>query len=83
MGQGNPGPSTLKVRVGSLVFNINCAVSFKVLHPLILCGMKPQTSPTGQGRQGRQLGNLLGDSIKNTLLLTKERRENWIKNLPE
>lgn len=69
MGQGNPRPNTLKVRVGSLVFNINCAVSFKVFHLLLLCGMKPQTNPIWGGGD-RQVGHLPRESIKHTLWLT-------------
>lgn len=68
MGQGNPRPNTLKVRVGSLVFNINCAVSFKVFHLLLLCGVKPQTNPIWGGRE--QVGHPPGESIKHTLWLT-------------
>lgn len=71
-GRGIPRPDALKVRVGSLVSNMNCAVSCKVFHLLLLCGMKPQTSPMG-GRgevQGRQVGRLPQESIKHTCLLT-------------
>lgn len=70
-GRGMPRPDTLKVRGGSLVFNMNCAVSCKVFHLLLLCGMKPQTSPMGgRGVQGRQGGHLPEDAIKHTCLLT-------------
>lgn len=43
MGQGRPGPVALKVRVGALVFT--SAVLYLVFHLLLICGMKPQTSP--------------------------------------
>lgn len=53
-GRGSLRPNTLSVRVGSLVFNISCAVSCKVFHLLLLCGTKPQTSPVG--RRAEQAG---------------------------
>lgn len=72
MWQGNPRPDALKVRVGSLVSNMNCAVSCKVFHLLLLCGMKPQTSPMGgKGRGAGQAGGTsASESIKHTCLLT-------------
>lgn len=44
--------SSSKSRLLSL--HINCAVPCKVFHLLLICGMKPQTSPrVGEGRAGR------------------------------
>lgn len=55
MGQGRPGPVALKIRVGSLVFTSAVLYLVKYFHLLLICGMKPQTSPMEKGGQTRQV----------------------------
>lgn len=53
-GRGSPRPNTLRVRAGSLVFNISCAVSSKSISSAAALWTETSDKPSGEeGRAGR------------------------------
>lgn len=69
-GAGQVRGLVLSVRVGSVVGS--CALSSGVLHPLLLCGPQPQTSPVVGAGWGSGAGgwHICLRSLLNTSLLT-------------